>query len=190
MRLVWTGLERLGRNRTAVRKRWQAFVEAFVSELPKAESPEAAMLATGKRLGWVNSYGSAPAREKSILKRAKYLLDHHEIAGALRDYFDVAADFTAVDAANKLVDWIEGRVEYDTQTVTREGAVIEHKAKMPPSLEALKAYMAVAIPKPAKQVNIDQRTLVAKVLITDKPPVMRARILEVEDAKLPPAQDR
>lgn len=104
-------------------------------------------------------------KPSTALKKAKALLERPEIAYALREAFEKAVDFTAVDAMQKHVDWIQGNVEHEGK-------------KLPPSFEALKAYEAFAFPKAAKQVNVNQQTLVARVNLRDEAPEIKVRTIE------------
>ena len=127
-------------------------------------------------MGWQASNGSQLSGKVS-LRKANAILENQDVNLALRELFGAAEKFYPGEAATWLVRHIRGEVEVERTVVTKDG-VEKVKDKLPPSLDALKHYNALAFPKPVKQVQIDSRMIVAKAMVTDEPPEIRARALE------------
>jgi hypothetical protein len=161
-----------------VRRRWQHFVDAFLAELPNSDPESAALRAVERSGGMLN--GFTEPSDKLRLRRAKALLKQPDVVAAIRAAYEVGADYSITDGMKRLVDWIEGRVRHEQTKMLESGEVVKYDVTLEPSLEALKTYLSVVTPKPAKQVQVDSRSIVAKVLVTDQPPKTRARILEVK----------
>lgn len=98
-------------------------------------------------------------------KRALTLLSNPNITAAIAEAFEAEAAFSVGDAMRKHVEWILGKVEHAGET-------------LPPSYQALKDYEALAIPKPAKNVNVHNETLVARVNVRSEAPPIRSRTIE------------
>lgn len=147
----------------------------FILGLAKGMDVDAAALAAGKKQGLGRARRTRS--EKQILHDTKRILERHDVTRAARDYYEVAADFTPVDAARMLVRHINGEIEEERIIQTKDG-VEKVTVKVRPSLDALKHYDTTVLPKAPKQVQVDQRVLVRKDFITDEPPKIRARALE------------
>jgi hypothetical protein len=160
-----------------MRARYQQFVDYFLEELAKAPNPSYAAEVAGMRCGWMYRNGY-PMKRDAVAKKAERLLRRGDVTEAIRNYFSELADFSPVDGARKLVEHIHG-IEHDA-TVLVDGSPVTYRAREKPSLDALKHYHALALPKAAKQVNVDQRVVVAKALISETPPPIRVRALEGE----------
>jgi hypothetical protein len=158
--------------KTGIRKeRYVRFVGYFLEELTKGQEVMAAALQAGRRMDWRASNGY-PLTEKTIARKVEKLISRPDISQAFREATDVATggDLTLATGLQKMSDWIHGNVEHDGE-------------KLPPSQEMLSKYLALAIPKAPKQVQIDQRVLVAKALVTDEPPAIKARSLDALPGK-------
>ncbi len=157
------------------RKRHQRFVETFLDELGTGKDVQAAAHEAGRRQGWTTRRGKLS--ERAIRVKSEALLVRADITDAIREFFGVAAEFYPHDGAQMLVRHIKGEIPVTRKIVTKDG-VDEVTEMLPPSLEALKHYHNLTLRKPAKQVQVDQRVLVAKALVTDEPPAIKARSLE------------
>ena len=134
------------------------------------------------RCGWTigNQSGGYPMNRAAVRKKAEALLRRADVTEGIREHFAVAANFTPVDGAQMLVKHIRGEIEHERTVVTKDG-VEKINEKIPPSLDALKHYHSLALPKPAKQVQVDQRVVVAKALISEQAPQIRVRELKPAD---------
>jgi hypothetical protein len=156
-----------------VRRRHEQFIGYFLEELA-SHPPEFAAELAGMRCHWV-FHGGTPMNKYAVAKKAEKLLKRPDITEAIRAHFTELADFTPVDGARKLVEHING-IEYE-KTVIVDGQPLTYTDKEKPSLDALKHYHALVLPKPAKHVQVDQRVVVSKVLISDQAPTIRVREL-------------
>lgn len=157
-----------------MRLRWHNFAAAVANETVEFPSSDfdRVLIEAGKRCGWQSYRGML--KESTILRRAKRLMERPEVVEAVRDRIALTTGFTVVEADQWLVKHIRGEVEADHMTAA--GDVV--KMKMAPSLKALEIYKRSTEPQPAKNVNIRQQSLVAKVNIGDEPPKMIPRTLE------------
>lgn len=121
------------------------------------------MKAVEAKWGAQNAGGRKVRRSEAKIRA---MLANYEITEAIREACNVAAGFTMGDALRKLVDWINGDIEH-------EGA------KLPPSYTALHEYFNLTVRKPTKNVDVTQRSLVARVDVRDAAPPVRARVLDV-----------
>ena len=92
----------------------------------------------GKQQGWLAG-GYSPLKDATIKKKALTLLKRPDVCAAVAQIFDVSAGFAPHHGAKKLVDWIEGNV------VGPDGE------SLPASLDALKFYFGMVIPKPERK---------------------------------------
>lgn len=145
----------------AGRKRDRDFTEALIEELPKSGTLDEKLVTAASKV-W-----SAPMRTKRrvrlpgpekhktrLLALAKRKLENAVVWRGIADAYEIAADFSLVDAVRKHVEHIEAG-----------------------NYQALKDYLKVTTPTPAKQVNVDQRILTGRLGGGQPPPGMRARVL-------------
>lgn len=163
--------------KTGIRKqRYVRFMRYLYEEASRLGDFEAAKLAAGKRMDWRSS-GGYPLSDKVVARKVEQILSRPDINGANREMFAVSAGLYPHDVNRMVAKHILGEIEVTKHIQTKDGVetIVE---KAPPSLDAAKLYYNLAMPKPAKQVNVDQRVLVAKTFVTDEPPAIRARVLE------------
>ena len=162
-----------------MRKRWKTFLGYLFDEIMQRglfdfedfqKHQQELYLAAGRRMEWRSGIYYKPMTQRQILKRANGLMALPDMQAGLRAYFGKVANFTPDDAAKKLVDFIN---EAKDENV---------------ALRALGTYMKLAFPQPTKQVNVEQRTLVARVSLGSEPPKMRTRQLEAAPKRVGPAQ--
>lgn len=167
----WPELARIGR------RRHRRFVAYLLEELAVGDGLDAAGIRAGRRMGWRTGF-KTPMKDKALVHKTRVILENSDVAAAMRELFSETETFHPHHAASWLVRHIKGEVEEEKASVTKDGDVIKYTVKAKPSLAALQAYNALAFPKAAKQVNVDQRVLVAKALVSDEPPAMHVRSLE------------
>lgn len=162
-----------------MRQRDERFIALLLDELAKNPDGDAAALSAGMRMMWRTRAGT-PMKPAQVAKKVERKLQQEDILAGLREHFGQSADFWPQDGASWLVKHIKGEVSYEETAVSKDGEVVRYEKTLPPSLSALNAYHALTLPKPAtkKQVQVDQRVLVAKALVSDEPPQMRVRTLE------------
>lgn len=98
---------------------------------------------------------TAVAREARVRK----ILGTYQVTEAVRRAIAKYAGFSPDDAYRKLVEHIEGE----------DGNL---------SMRALDKYFLLTHERPAKNVNIDQKTLVARIDVRDAAPPIQARVLD------------
>ncbi len=165
-----------------MRARWARFAEQFAIAL-QCHSVDESIQVAAKACGWFWGSGK-PLNARQVAKRAKAIMLRPDWVENMRDLFEVAGGFSPVDGVRKVVQHIEGRIEVQRTAVTKDGEIVNYTETLPPSLEALKHYHSMTVPKATKQVQVDTRMLVAHRMVSDAPPVMRARVLKPADAKL------
>ena len=156
------------RPRRGVSQREGVFIAMVLRVLAEADVPfgseEALALAIAKKMRWVDWNGYT-MNEKRAVARAKAHLNKANVLEALRRFFEASTGFSVVDAAREHVKWIRGEQEHDGR-------------RLPPNYGALKDYEAMTLPKLPKQVQVDQRTLVARVNLREEAPAIRPRTLD------------
>lgn len=98
---------------------------------------------------------TAVAREARVRK----ILGTYQVTEAVRRAIAKYADFSPDDAYRKLVEHIQGE---DSNL----------------SMRALDKYFMLTHERPAKNVNVEQKTLVARIDVKDAAPPIQARILD------------
>lgn len=122
---------------------------------PNLKPPELAAIVAPK-MGFLA--GGWPMKPATAVRRAEALLANGEISRAIRKIMGLA-DLNVVDTFRKLKDLVNS--EDDNI-----------------ALGAVRTTLSYALPKPTKQVNIDQRTLVARIDARDSAPPIRARTID------------
>lgn len=140
------------------------------SELAAALKDDAFVDAVKKKWGGLDAGGRAVKRGEA---RIRAMLQNYEVTEAIREGCSIAAGFTMGDALRTLVKWINGDIDHDG-------------GKLPPKYEALAKYFDLTVRKPTKNVDVTQRSLVARVDVRDAAPPIRARVLDV----LPAGDDK
>lgn len=161
-----------------MRERYKTFVKVFLENLGgEGEGVETAAATAVQQV--FSSPGGGMLSSKAAIKRARHLLKRDDISNECAELFEVATGFTRMDFAQKLIQHIEGVVPVDRKHVTKDGEIISYTETLPPSLDALKVYRDMAIPKPPKQVQVDQRTVTMRISPNTPPPALRARVLSL-----------
>lgn len=145
-----------------MRKTRRQFAEKYVEEILSGKEQDQAMLDAGHGLGWA---GSGPLTDGSILRKAKAMLQNPDVAAAIREKIELTTGFTTAEADNWLVRHIRGEITVE-------------EGKVPPSIKALEMYKRSTEPQPTKTVNVNQRSLVARITIGDDPPAIKPRAIE------------
>lgn len=133
------------------------------SELASALADDAFVTAVAKKWGGLDGQGRAVRRGEA---RVRAMFKNYEITEAIREGVRVTADFTVGDAFRLLVAFATGEIEHNGK-------------KLPPNFTALNKYFEMAVPKPTKNVDVTQRSLVARLDVRDAAPPIRARVLDV-----------
>jgi hypothetical protein len=163
------------------RTRYHDFTEAFLEELPKAKSMDQKLIDAGRKVWMGSGHLNAPEsyRDRKILRKARRVLGLTEIQAKIADFYEVAVGFSPVEAAAMHVKHIRGEILVEKTVFDNDNYPQTVLERQPPSYQALKDYNSAVLPKPAKQVNIDQRTMVAKVMVEQQDaPKMRVRTIE------------
>ena len=116
---------------------------------------------------WQNGACVKPARALAIVRKK---LRNPNIRRALQDVYQGVADFSVIKAISKHVEHIEG-AEYEKTFVTKNGEVIKETVRDKPSWPALKAYLEMALPQPAKKVQMDITAHHGQSMLSDVPPI-------------------
>jgi hypothetical protein len=163
-----------------MRKRWLNFISEFTRNVERNPEDVEGAATLAAQACFMNQGGgqlSTPAARK----KGRALLNNPDIRAGLANYVEAVANFSLEDLAQKMVGFIEGGLEYEKTlvVVTKEGPeVIRYTEKTPPS-EAMTRFAAnLMLPKPPKEVHVDQRTMVAKVIMGAEKPKITARVLE------------
>ena len=160
------------REKGALRKTHADFVEVFVSELPK-DKPLDAKIVSAAGAVW-------QLPDKALLTKGRKVLGLLGVQKSIAEFYEVAVGFTPFEAAATHVAHIRGGIPVEKVAIVN-GEEIRYVEKTAPNYQALKDYHNAIQPKPAKQVNVDQRTMVAKVMVdTTEAPKMRPRPLAIE----------
>jgi hypothetical protein len=143
-----------------MRLRWKVFVLAVCEELKRDPtlSPKQVAAIVGPKMGWFAN-GVSLLSPAAAARKAERYLGNGEITFAIRKVMGMAG-INVVDTFKKLKDLMDSEDENVALSATR-------------------TTLSYAMPKPTKQVQIDQRTLVKKIEVRDEPPVIRARTIEV-----------
>lgn len=118
---------------------------------------------------------SSTYNEAAKLTRSDALLKEPNVLQAIRNFFGDQG-FTVEDAAEKIIAHIKGEIEYE-ETQLVDGIPVTFTRKIKPDAQMLKWLSEKMLPSPVKQVQVQQQTLVAKVLVKDEPE-MRVRRLD------------
>ncbi len=146
-----------------MRKTRQQFADRYCSEVLSGKEPEQAMLDAGRSLGWTTGLGRP--KDETIVTKAKLMLANPDVLAAVREKIEMTTGFTTVEADDWLVKHIRGEIP------VKEGF-------LPASLRALEDYKRSTEPQPSKTVNVNQRSLVARINIGDDPPDISPRKIE------------
>ncbi|MDE2102035.1 MAG: hypothetical protein KGL39_32615 [Patescibacteria group bacterium] len=149
------------------RKKDRRFVAELVSRMASNGGviTESDLVAAAQAT-WTPSGNPANRKKETIraemLAKAESKLKLSEIGEAIANFFQASVGFSLADAADLMVQHIKG-IEYEKTYVSPVGDTRVIVVKEKPSYQALKDFMALVTPREPKQINVDQRTLVARM---------------------------
>ena len=138
----------------------RVFVAALCEELAEVgELTDEVVIAAVKRAWAPRRTVPTETENRLALQKGKQKLQMDRIGAAIAEVYGIAASFTLDDALLLHVRHIKG--ELTKEQMTPAGEIVS--IQIPPSYAALKDYLKMVLPAAPKQVQIDQRTIVARM---------------------------
>ena len=106
----------------------------------------------------------ADAARAELIRKGRAKLRLSQVGDAIADFYDVAADMSLAEAAQLHAEHIRG-IKYKATVVDDKGKAHTVTMRDKPNYTALKDYLTLALPKEAKRVQVDQRTLVGRMSV-------------------------
>lgn len=158
------------------RRRDRQFVAALLGALGRAggEISEGVLLEAAQQ-AWKPPFRmSREDARGQLLEKARATLNLSNVTQAIAAFYGLEANFTPTDAVKLHVAHIKGLKYKKTWVDPETGLTKEITVREKPSYEALRDFLKLTMPKEAKQINIDQRSLTFRQNIPYTPPEIDA----------------
>jgi hypothetical protein len=149
------------------RKRDRLLVDALL----KAAARHGGQLTEGACFEAVNEVHQRPVKASTAVAIVRKKLANPNIRRALQDAYQYQADLTVLEAIDMHAKHVRG--EITKQAVTKDGVI---DLKVAPSWPALKTFLDMTLPQPAKKVSVEVSGPLGRSMLDDVPPIKARQI--------------